>query len=306
MKLTKKFNDTELACKVFRKTALDYDIWCTSRLDSFWSYAISFVPPPSFIIENSLHPDIACLNGDNIQEALRRLRWALYLRDTLGPLGMHLPEVGDLVYNWIISRTMHDIGLLINQAIDLISATKATSAITQDPTLRCVILDNRELHAAVTLTTLYSLRKYLHDCSFNGIDVRSAPLIIPELKNSLSRFVLHGAAMTLTSPQNSGVYEILFWMYFTGVWQGQKQRCHSKSNTTCTFYQTTSLHQPDEKCPRHNSTILWFNAQLAMQARMLRRLHWPQARQLLVQFVYSDIMRPHPSTWYERIVGFET
>lgn len=229
------------------------------------------------------------------------MRLSLHLRDNLGPLGLSLTENSDVLCSWIQSRTVHDIGLLINQAVDIDSGIRLPTI--QDPTVFIDILYDPNLYAALTLTTLYNVRKYLHDCSFNGYDIREAPPIIPALKRSLVQFLSQGA---VTRYEHSGTDEILFWMYFTGAWHGQKQLCYAAS-ATCKrrFMSDQSLLEPDEKCQRHNSTMIWFNVQLAKQAWRLKIPYWQEACQLLTRFAFSDIIRPHPSTWYEDVVELQ-
>ena len=297
-----QFNDTEMACKLFQKTALDYEVWFAGRLEGFWAYTETFVPSQPAHIITDLHPTLMSFTGTIVYGAAIRIRRCLHLRDTLGPLGIHPTDTGDLRFSWLATKTLHDIGLLINQAIDLITEGDIRRKTGQYPAIECSVLDNTDLRVAVTLTTLFSLRKFLHESSFNGIDVREAPPLIPAVKQALTHFLSQHAKIIVRDPN---IDELLFWMYFIGCWQGQKLLCNTKIDCTCDQSAAASYPTPPkeaDKCARHDPTFRWFNAQLSIQARLLGLMHWSEARQLLTHFIYSDIMRPHPSTWYEQVI----
>jgi hypothetical protein len=278
------FNDTEMACKVLRKTFLDFEYWLASRLKDFWTYSGSFLPPaPTFIVgqlhESIVQADIVVYN------AMVRLRRTLHIRDTVDPVVMHAPEesmIGDLKYSWMATTSLHDIGMLINRAIDLASFGDTENRSNE-------VTSERYMGAALAFTTLYNIRKYMHESSFNGVDLRESPLIVPRLEQILRQLL-----STATAEKRSVWQEPLFWMYFTGAWHGQKVLLQAKRNAFANF-------RPSAKPAFFDPT--WFNTQLAVQAAALGLKKWVDARRLLSRFAFSDIIRPHPRRWYEDVVN---
>jgi hypothetical protein len=140
-----------MACKSMSRPFLDYEGWLTNRLRGFWDYTEPFMPPQPPSIEDELHLSIK-LGDTVVKDAMIRMRRCLYLRAVKHPLRLHPPNdhfVGDLNYQWMATITMHDIGLLIGHAINLIQNND-------------VALPQQALRAATALATLYSVRKYLH------------------------------------------------------------------------------------------------------------------------------------------------
>src|SRR6202007_2590882 len=109
---------------------------------------------------------------------------------------------------WMATTTMHDIGLLIGHALNIVQSNDVASP-------------QQALRAATTLAALYSVRKYLHEARFNGVDVRDAPLLMPEAQRVIGPFID-------TLSQDDDNREVLFWICFTVVWHEQQVRRNSK------------------------------------------------------------------------------
>lgn len=277
------FNDAETACKKLRRTILDFENWLAQRYRPFWTYAESYLPPmPAHVLSN-LHPSLA--NADSvIYGAISRTRRCLDIAETTNCLTAQFPEddlANDLRWGWIASTGLHDIGLLVNQYCDLRDKREYLKDQSD--------FWNNDLRIAMTLTTLFNLRKLVQSGSCNGVDVREAPLIIPTLEAILQR-----ALKNASKEQQWEARDVLMWMFFSGAWHGQNVKHQSR-------YGIFGARPTGSVCRRQYDAT-WFNKQLSMQAHTLWLTRWFDARELLLRFTYSDLIRPHPIQWYENTV----
>jgi hypothetical protein len=261
---------------------LDFEEWLKPRMEAFWTVTEQHLPPQPQYIVGSL--STSSLLEETVRDALVRIRRCLDLRDTLGPFGIHPSGnfiSGDLRYSWMCTRTLHDMGLLINLATtdDSIEAGKGTPA--QD-------LDH-QMRKAINWCTLYNLRKYIHEANFNGVDVREAPGIIPMLEQSLRELYL---ASTQVQRQEQSRVEVLYWLLFTCVWHGQKMTAQRRLN----------VPRSEAQLEAEKFNARWCNARLAELADILDIEQWPAPRQLLSRFCFSDVIRPHPEVWYDGLI----
>ena len=329
--ITAMFHDTEMACKAVQRTLLDFEFWLAKMLKGFWAYTESFLAPAPDHIVNGLNPYLT--DGDAVVfGAMIRLRRYLYIRDSQGALGMHPPDkyiIADLQWAWSASTTLHDIGLLLNHALNLIEASKAR--IEQKTRANAEIENelltkrshsqweqqNLDLRLATTFATLYSVRKYLHEGNCNGVDLREAPLIMVELERVLRRMLLGPGLDHPERPQEE--CELLFWIFFTGAWHGQKMRTlaiRRRRNNELSGEPTPALGPTSRSAPSVSSSsgpstnisdfnlTVFFDAQISRLASHLSLTTWPTARALLKsRFVFSyEVARLHPKTWYEELV----
>lgn len=277
------FSDTEMACKSLNPTCLDYKCWLANRLNPFWNYSETVVPEVPPKLSKNLHPSLTN-EHEVVHGAMLRLRRCLYIRDTLGPRKMHPSEsqgTGDLMYLWIATKTLHDIGSLVNHAVEMIESIQ-----NEQWEQRLDVL----IHAAISLTALYSMRKYLHEANCCGFDLRNAPLLIPKLEEILRR-----VSATASKQQMEEHREVLFWMYFTGSWHGQKLRQWRRRYRN-SYLSGLCMEAPDDFNPA------WFDVQLSKQAQKLGVTRWADAKLLISRFCFSDIIRPHPLDWFEEKV----
>lgn len=277
------FNDSEAACKKLKHTVLDYEGWMAKRYKTFWAHVESYLPPTSSVVETGLHPSLA--NADSvINGAVLRIRRCMDMSERVSPLAMQTPEdymAGDLRWAWVATTGLHDMGLLVNQYCDL---TDGRSKIDNKDDLW-----SYDLRITMTLTTLFTLRKLVHGGSCNGVDLREAQLIMPTMETVLRR-----ALRLSTEKQRWESREILMWIYFTGAWHGQN--IHRQRQCSIFGDHSTPLTWPKA------FDATWFDRQLSAQAHRLRLTTWCHAREFLKAFTYSELIRPHPTEWYESIV----
>lgn len=277
------YNDVESACKKIRRTILDFETWLAERYKPFWAFAESYLPPAPAHVSTNLHPSLA--NADRvIYGANLRTRRCLDLSETTNCITVQIPEddiANDLRWGWVASTGMHDMGLLINQYCNL---AEERNQIKEQQELW-----NHDLRTAMTLTTLFNLRKLVQSGSCNGVDLREASRIIPTLEE-----VLKTALKNSTEEQQWESRDVLMWMYFSGAWYGENTRYQQKRRVWG--------NRPYVSAWRKQFDAIWFNKQLSTQAHALWLTKWVDARELLQRFTYSDLIQPHPIQWYESIV----
>ena len=320
--ITAMFHDTEMACKAMRHTLLDFKHWLKRMLTEFWVYTESLLDPLPADVQEPMNHFIASDNGP-VPTAATRLRRCLAMRDSHGALGMHPPDqhiVAHLKWAWAASRTLHDIGLLINRALNLIaqvdecSTMKHQSEVATDDSMSMARVHELEMRAAMTLTVLYNVRKYLHKGSCNGIDLREAPRIMFELQRVLKKNLEHVGQLGRRPCEER---ELLYWIIFTGAWHAQEIRVLRPHRTPNLTYHEPASPPLASSLLSSNSSIIsnpstnahdvfegaFFERHLSMLAVEMGLTSWPSARDVLKsRFIFSDeVARPHPSTWYEEL-----
>lgn len=278
------FNDVEAACKRLQRTILDFERWLAQRMKPFATYAESYLPPASAQVATNLHQSLATADHV-IHGAILRLRRCLDLRERMDPLTMHPPEnytAGDMGWAWMASTGLHDMGLLVNQYCGLME--------TRHGIEHSEALWNHDVRTATILTTLFTMRKLVHEGSCNGVDLREAHLIIPTLEEVLKRALRYS-----TEEQRLRSREPLMWMYFWGAWHGQNIQYQRRRGVF-------GDRPPAASTWTVGFDATWFNKKLNAQAHALRLTRWYDARELLKQFAFSELIRPHPVQWYEKTV----
>jgi hypothetical protein len=264
---------------------MDYDKKVRPRLQDFWDYAQSFLPPRPASVLDDLHPSIA-QNEGTLKETLIHFRRTLITRDELGPIG--LGQYGDqaavdIQLGFYASLGSFDEGLLLNEAV---AQSAAVAERLHD--ISCSFL----LDTAMKWATLFSARKYLHESTLNGLDLNEAPGLGSELAKATRTLLAYASKDDLHESR-----EVLFWLFFTGSWRGQKlmaERAYTGGQYTAALLAFDS--DPD-------ATTRWFDERLAEQAATLGLQRWSDAEALLRRFIYSNCIRPCPSTWYEKVVN---
>ena len=265
------YNDAELACSRFQKTLLDFDTWLPSRMNAFWSRADPMILPRLPTSCGDLHESIKDVTIRGICTHIKR---SLAVQD----LSLNMETVGekaygDMVFQWMGSHMQHDIGVLINYAVDLLQLE-----LEDHNEMRA----ERYLTAALALTTLYWLRKYTQEATLNGVDLRDAShVLVPRLQQALELFDCNASIL---EKQTYG--DALFWMYFTGAHWEQAREDLARRRAV----------------PLPPDSDYWFSRKLAEHAYRLGLTQRSKVRELLQQFIFNDIMNPHPSQWYLPVI----
>ena len=258
------YSDCEMACKTMKTTVLDLDVWLPSKLGMFWAYSETFLPltPPS--VHQNMHPS---LNKDDlIHDVTLRLRRFLAVRECMDAMDMHRPsdaQAGHLRFTHMATTSCWDIGRLLNRVFEI------------DSNYRDSWRDAFDM--AMALTLLCSLRKCCHTAEYDGMDFREAPLVIRKLEWAVQELM----ALS-TVEERFEIREELFWIFFTCAWHGEKGK---------------RMRGPSFVLDTRN-----FNVRLALQAYGMGLTKWTDARELVSRFVFSDMLLPHPSGWYEKLI----
>lgn len=267
--------DVELSCVRFQHTMFDFEKWVPIRLQSTWEQLGSALPTPLPLVAD-IHPSI---QDEQLREILFRVRHCLSIWES--PPSLDEPQGkqrAEYIYIWMSSRTLHDMGIIINRATDLINNPPSAPSSSQSNTP-----GQHYMTATLAMTILCCLRKYLHQATVNGVDLRDVShVIMPKIHLALD------LADKYTTPQERSFYsEALLWVYFTGAHFELEQRALSKLQV---------------KQAKIEGDGKWFSRRLAAKAKELNVIHWEDTRRIVQRFAFSEDMHPHPREWFEDVL----
>jgi hypothetical protein len=274
------FSDTELACKTMRRTLLDYDKWLPDMFNAFWAAGEALLPALQEHLVKYIHPALSRANNIVFQATVR-VRRCVNVHESV-VVGSALLQSSDystryMLYNGMGSRIIHDVGLLINTAVDMIETVC-------DGQANAVALEHC-VNTALVLATLYSVRKLMLPATLNGTDLRDAPAILAALERQLDEIY------ELATAVSRYLYrEEIYWTLFIRAWHGQQKHQGQKASSGNAWDKFDACNE------------IWY-LRLAEYAEILQLKTWSDAQQLLSRFVPLQFMRPAPATWYEHVVS---
>jgi hypothetical protein len=200
--LTLMFNSAELACKTMQRTNIPFGAYTSARLTDFWTVCSPALPPSKEESDDDVHPSV---RHPVIRDIMGRLRYCMRIAETPIPMNTAVEKVrGNTIYGWLITRTLHDMGLLINLYFDLVEGK---------------VPGQQLIEACVTLALLHMMRKSIHEAEVDGTDTREAShAILPRLRRGLEQ-----AMSTLTKWERSHYDDALLWMLYLGALYEQGQ-----------------------------------------------------------------------------------
>ena len=255
-------NDSELAIAQMRNTFFDYENWIQKQITRFWSSTLEENMPPLPAGYKAVHTSVKLAAT---RQALIRLRQYLSYRSTK----VNLSDSADLdrtdaVYTNFTTYNQYDSGVLINVYINLVAGKVYKM---EEPL--------RHIEAGLALTTLHVMRRGVFEATIYGCDHRSSHHIITinHLEGTMRK------VMTIASAAELLCYrEALLWVFFYGArfeWQvNQKIKGFTPPRT-------------------------WFSKMFAKQARVLELTEWPQAQEILEDFVFYGFLEAYLPIWFE-------
>lgn len=257
-------DDVELASFTMQPTLLDHEIWYPAMMGKFWTdveAALPQFPPSAFEIPT-------CITHRSMKQAMINLRRGIHLAKTvLQQPGRTQAEESyqAQVYRWWATLVASDLGNMLNLSLTL--SKPGPMPPSEESHDRC-------FSATIAFTIFCSIRKYVREGVFDGIDFQDASHILaPKLKSLLEMIPQERLQSSSRDVQGT-----IFWIYFTGA----------------LFEQTSCSYQRQSKGKNY-----WFTQLLTLRARKLGLLSWDSAKKTLDSFVFSDCLEPHPSLWYE-------
>jgi hypothetical protein len=179
----------------------------------------------------------------------------------------------DLVFAWTVSHSLIDVGLFVNHFLDL-----SQLITSKDPVTELRSLGDLYTEASLNLAALCITRYVGHVAVVNGVDIRDVtPTIMLHLQSSMANALEKCTADELFYYENAHL-----WILFVGA-----------------------LAQQRKARQRGTIEISWFLSKLVSMARGAGIFTWKQLHEIVARFVYSDVVEPHSSTWFERCLLLE-
>lgn len=257
------FNATELACKKLERTVIPFGNWMIGRLSKFWATTSAQMPGSSAECEN-VH---SCVQSPLTRTAFIRLRYCLEIGESQLSLASATEKLrGEMLYGWITTKTLYDMGLLVNFYTDLLEGKTLVKT-----------KGKRLTEACMAVTLLHILRKSIHEAPLDGIDIREASdVIIPRLEKNME-----DAMSILTRAERLYYDEAYLWMFYVGAQYEQGRKSEMKD--------TYSRG--------------WFTRMLAKHARQSNVRTWADVKKILVKFIYDKNLKPEGHLWFEKAIG---
>ncbi|EXJ76447.1 uncharacterized protein A1O5_00955 [Cladophialophora psammophila CBS 110553] len=263
-------NDTELAIAQMRNTFFDFENWVQRQIARLWVETPE-THMPKLPGEYKAFHDSVQLRAT--RQAAIRLRLYLSVRSTT--VNLNDPEDldrTDAVFTIFTTYSQYDSGALINVYINLV-AGKGYEIMTESL---------RYIEASLALTTLHILRRGIFEATIYGCDHRTSHhmITINHLEGTMKN------ALDLATADELAQYrEALLWIFFYGA------RFEWRVNQT--IKGITPLRT-------------WFTKGFVRQAEILELTDWPQAREILNQFVFYEFLEPCLTAWFaETLAGIE-
>lgn len=309
------FNSSELGCKTMQRTVIPYGEWTYSRLINFWNLCVPALPalPAADAVDDQLqlHPSV---QHPVLVDIALRIRYCLSVAES--PMSMRTPTEklrGNLVYGWIVTRTFHDMGTLLNLYFDLDEDVVVVLGSTEG---------QRLTDACIALALLQCERKSLHEAYLDGTDIREAShAMLPRLAASLTR-----AWGVLTPAERMFYDEAYFWMAYVGAVfeQGearkigrpvpvpaklgdgrrmgrQREKAHQRMRKDHQGEKNTLFQQDG----RTETSPWYFSRMLAWHADRLHMCKWDDAKRVLERFVYDRHLQPEGHVWFEEALRWD-
>lgn len=140
----------------------------------------------------------------------------------------------------------------------------------------------RYTQACLTLALIYVLRLVGHEFMFNGVDVRDvSDPIMREMHAMLHR------ALAYSNEDDRQVYgKAHLWIAFMGSLYEQRKTLNGKNTASGLPYTG----------PR-------FAEALRRQAKRIEVKSWEQMQAIAEEFVFSDLLTPNGSMWFEEVLS---
>ena len=260
------FNDVDLAARTMRRTTLDLEIWFPSIMAPTWTALEPLLPPISLDFQDGLDPSISTEPLQTLFIRTRRLF-------AIGEQAFNEEDCteasrADLVFAWTVSHSLVDVGLFVNHYLDV---SQLLASNNQDTELTS--LGDFYTEASLNLAALCMTRYVGHVAVVNGVDIRDVtPTIMVHLQSSMANALEMSTADELSYYKNAHL-----WVLFVGALAQQRRA--------------------GQRGPFQRS---WFQSKLVSMAREAGISTWKQLHKIVARFVYSDVVEPHGSTWFER------
>ncbi|KAK5045826.1 hypothetical protein LTR84_008919 [Exophiala bonariae] len=251
-------SDTEIAAKTMQRTVLDIDYWIPSLFAPHWPLWESLLPEVS---SGYIEAVDSVINTEPLLGLFYRSRRLLAIAEHPKCKVKDPASAEALVlYTW--TRGVVDLGHFINHYMDL--ATLLETAGGEES------LGEIGSQASISLAALCMMRWIAHTATINGVDLRDASgTIISHLQQRMEQ------VQSVCSPEELKRYERAYlWIFFIGALYYQKKN---------------KIDQWPVKS--------WFHERLRSHARAMNIVAWPDLRQVLQNFVYSDHVEPNGALW---------
>ncbi|ETN46784.1 uncharacterized protein HMPREF1541_00973 [Cyphellophora europaea CBS 101466] len=264
---TLMYTDADYAISNMRYTLLDYDHWLNQQLEPYWQRIEVALPD----IGNAYEEVDESVGFPKVRGALVRLRRTLAIANMGIDMTVQENQARVVyIYRWAANRTHHDSAQLNDHYHNMMASIP-----TADPEEETT----RHGEAALTLATLYCIRKYMHTAIYRGVDIRDVShVIIPRLRDAIAKTLL-----TASLPQPWQYQKALFWALYCGAHYEESLR--------------RGLAKPCDP-----PTDGWFGQMLVTVATQMNVLRWNDAQEHLEKIVYSDLLAPTGAEWFEQLM----
>jgi hypothetical protein len=308
-------HDTNLAVMFLTRSSFDLESWLSGlyreRLDSIRTHL-----PESMSLTTMERRLDRSLSSDKLRDifACENQASSVYLKVRHDPV---FRTADDLSLSSADSRflirylTILNMSRLVNHYLD---AEDISSSATEPSTV-----SDAQVQAFTSLAAILWIRNYIIP---NGgpkdrgatapLPSRNAPriklfdsteLLFVRLKQSLIRTKWMAYSR---DPAYQKYTRVRLWALYVGALleqqEQQRLQCEGGNNAS------PAGNFADQATPKSDDSTYsatlesWFNAEFAEQIDLMSRPSWPLVREILRGFLYTDMMKPNGSTWFDEIL----
>lgn len=182
-------------------------------------------------------------------------------------------QYADLIYSWTSTATGYDIGALVNHFLDLEDCSaNVYYARTSE--------GKRYVEAALTLTTIYIIRKGIHEADVNGVDVRDCSHeLITRLIRTLKKCFTVCTMLELVENADALMW-VLFWIV------------HHEERVRLGLVHLQKVNDEDG----------WAEERLVRCINERGILSWCQVQNILEGFAFVGSLKPEAGLWLSTLV----
>jgi hypothetical protein len=176
---------------------------------------------------------------------------------------------GEIVYAYSASRSLVDLGRLVNLYLDLVDHR---SQYTKNMTI-----GRRFTQACLVLASMFAIRSICHSAVVMGVDIRDkSPIIMAHLRESFS------LASCCMAAEKSHYREAHIWILYIGALYERRLQLANEN--------------PSDKA---NS----FTQLLIREVQAAGITTWQQMQAIERRFMQTDLLRPQGHTWFEDVLA---
>lgn len=276
--------DAEHAVKFMTRPIFDHEGWCIRLLKPLWDRTYSLAPSAPAQLRENISETIEL---ELVRSSLSELRYQLFF--TTHPFDTADCYEGgnsDLAFGLLCTRSHVDFARMVSLYLDVRDGAA--------PLYGQLSPGQRYTQAALILNTLFIVRCWGTAAIINGTDIKDAS---PELMAQLG-ICVERMLQDCTFQERIQYQDAHLWiLYGCALWERRQQQVRDLLDSVLQSGSTDHFHL----CEAYEGT---FTARLVDFCEDHKIHTVAQLQKIESKFIQTDLLQPHPVTWFEQTVRF--